>query len=182
MQIAFVSSNGDIGDITRYQELFPNTSFPPSGPDDAFLQEHSAMKVLDFIKYDADKEKLESCAPYINGGYIMTVRVVPLSIDELSTIQEAENNSIKADIIQQTQTRLDQFAQTQGYDSILSATTYATSRNSKFAQEGQYAVEQRDATWTKLLEILAEVELGIRPVPNNYLDIEAELPVLAWPN
>lgn len=95
--------------------------------------------------------------------------------------QAIRNTNIKTSIIQQTQQRLDQFAQTRNYDNILSATTYATAANPKFAQEGQYALQQREATWTKLLEILAEVESGTRPVPQGYEDIAPELPPLAWP-
>ena len=88
---------------------------------------------------------------------------------------------IKEQIIAATQNRLDQFAQTRGYDNILSACTYATSPTAKFSSEGQYCVVQRDATWAKLLEILADVETGIRPLPDSYQEIEPELPPLVWP-
>lgn len=85
-------------------------------------------------------------------------------------------------IVQETQRRLDDFAKTRGYDGILSLCTYATSSVPKFAAEGQYGVEVRDATWAKLYEILAQVEAGTRPMPEGYSDIEPELPVLAWPD
>jgi hypothetical protein len=88
---------------------------------------------------------------------------------------------LKEEIEAATQKRLDDFASTRNYDSILSACTYATSAVPKFAAEGQYCVEARDATWTKLLSMLAEVEAGTRPVPTGYADIEPDLPVLAWP-
>lgn len=79
------------------------------------------------------------------------------------------------------QQHLDNFARTRGYDNILSACTYATSVNPKFAAEGQYAVEARDATWAKCYEILAAVEAGSRPIP-TLDELLAELPVLTWPN
>lgn len=79
------------------------------------------------------------------------------------------------------QQRLDDFAQTRGYDGILSAATYATSAVPKFAAEGQYAVNARDAAWAKCYEILAAVESGSRPMP-TLDELIAELPVLAWPN
>ena len=84
-------------------------------------------------------------------------------------------------IVSATQQRLDQFAQTRGYDGILSAATYATSTSPRFAAEGQYAVTVRDATWARLYEILAEVEGGTRPTPTGYADIESDLPTLEWP-
>ena len=79
------------------------------------------------------------------------------------------------------QQHLDTFAQTRNYDGIMSACTYATSTVPKFASEGQYAVEVRDATWAKCYEILAAVEAGSRPMP-TLDELLAELPVLAWPN
>lgn len=78
------------------------------------------------------------------------------------------------------QQRLDDFAKTRGYDGILSAATYATSTVLKFAAEGQYAVQIRDATWAKCYEILAAVQAGERQIPTE-AELLAELPTLAWP-
>lgn len=89
---------------------------------------------------------------------------------------------IQAEIVAATQIRLDDFARSRGYDSCLSACTYATSPTPRFAAEGQYCVAARDATWAKLYEILDEVLAGARPMPSGYADIETELPALVWPN
>jgi hypothetical protein len=89
--------------------------------------------------------------------------------------------AVKNQIIDATQKRLDDFAQTRNYDGILSACTYATSAVPKFATEGQYCVEVRDTTWAALYDILEEVQAGTRPKPQGYADIEAHLPVLTWP-
>lgn len=78
------------------------------------------------------------------------------------------------------QKRLDDFARTRNYDGILSAATYATSAVPKFAAEGQYAVEARDATWAKGYEILTAVQAGTRPLPTLEA-LAAELPALVWP-
>ena len=67
------------------------------------------------------------------------------------------------------------------YDNILSACTYATSSVPKFQVEGQYCVDMRDQTWSKLYEMLAEVIGGTRSMPTKYEDIESELPTLEWP-
>ena len=84
-------------------------------------------------------------------------------------------------IVQQTQQRLDDFAKTRGYDGILSLCTYATSTVPKFASEGQYGVTARDDTWAQLYAIMAEVEAGIRPMPESFADVEPGLPKLEWP-
>lgn len=107
--------------------------------------------------------------------------VTDFTPEEINAIQEGEKKLLISNIINEVQERLDNFARTRQYDGVLSACTYATSPTPKFAAEGQYCVVQRDATWAKLYEILAEVESGIRPPPTSYQDIESELPVLEWP-
>lgn len=79
------------------------------------------------------------------------------------------------------QQHLDAFARTRNYDGILSAATYATSQVPKFKDEGQYAVEARDATWAKCYEIINDVKSGNREMP-TIDELIAELPVLQWPN
>jgi hypothetical protein len=88
---------------------------------------------------------------------------------------------IVSEFTAKVQARLDTFAKTRGYDGILSACTYATSTNPKFAAEGQYCVQARDATWAKCYEVLNAVQSNQRPVP-TWEELEAELPVLQWPN
>ena len=88
---------------------------------------------------------------------------------------------LQKEVTQATQKRLDDFAQTKTYDSILSACTYATSAIARLQAEGQYCVTARDNTWETLYTILAEVESGARPMPTGYGEIEPELPVLSWP-
>lgn len=88
---------------------------------------------------------------------------------------------IQAAIVAATQSRLDTFAQTRNYDGILSACTYATSSVPKFAAEGQYCVDARDATWSALYTILGAVLSQTRPMPESFADIVADLPALVWP-
>jgi hypothetical protein len=79
------------------------------------------------------------------------------------------------------QSRLDRFARTRNYDSILSACTYANSQVPKFAAEGQYAVTARDATWAAAYQVLGEVQAQTREMPANAEALFALLPELVWP-
>lgn len=88
---------------------------------------------------------------------------------------------IEAQFTTAIQKRLDSFAQTRNYDSILSACTYATSTVAKFKTEGQACVNLRDATWAAAYTILANVQAGKRPMPTSIVDIEADLPAAVWP-
>jgi len=104
---------------------------------------------------------------------------------EAAAIAIAEKTRLEMmqrEIVRRTQERLDTFALTRNYSGILSATTYADSAITKFATEGAYAKQARDATWAKLYEILAEVQAGTRSAPTSFEQIEPELPPLQWPN
>ena len=79
------------------------------------------------------------------------------------------------------QQRLDDFAKTRGYSSMLSACTYATSAVPKFQSEGQYCVNARDETWNACYLILEQVNTGKRVMPSLDELLQA-LPSLAWPN
>lgn len=89
---------------------------------------------------------------------------------------------IREQIVIDTQTHLDVFAQTREYDNMLSLCTYATSTVEKYRIEGQYGVDARDATWEALYQIFDEADAGKRPEPTSFADVVGDLPALAWPN
>lgn len=158
----------------------PQVSFPMS-LNDASLIEFGAVRVYFSTQpsFDSATHALEEKAPEyvaVNSRWEQVWGVRSLTADELAQKQKQIQDSIVA----ATQQRLDDFAKTRNYDGILSAATYATSPTTKFYTEGQYAVNCRDATWSALYSILAEVQAGTRPMPSGYADIEAELPVLEW--
>ena len=101
---------------------------------------------------------------------------------QMAEYQAQEVARISANIVADTQARLDAFAKTRNYDGILSAASYAVSSNVQFAAEGRYCADARDATWAALYTIMAEVQGGTRPMPTGYADIEADLPALGWPS
>jgi hypothetical protein len=92
-----------------------------------------------------------------------------------------ETDRVRAAFIVAIQRRLDTFAQTRGYDNILSACTYATSLIPKFAAEGLCAATLRDSTWAALYSLLAEVEAGTKPMSTSFADVQTTLPELVWP-
>ena len=88
---------------------------------------------------------------------------------------------LQAKFVAAIQGRLDAWAQTRNYDSILSACTYATDPDPQLQAEGQVCVNLRSATWRAGYTILAQVQAGTRPMPSSLSDIEADLPTLEWP-
>lgn len=114
------------------------------------------------------------------GGWILVEGETPVwpplpSPEEI--IQRIYNESVI-----NTQQILDDFAKTRGYDSILSACSYVTSTVDKFRIEAQYCVESRDSMWATLYQIMNDVQVGNRPIPDNWDAVFQELPALQWPN
>lgn len=92
---------------------------------------------------------------------------------------EEQQEAMKKQLTDAVQARLDAFAQTRGYDGIMSAASYATSTDAVFKAEGERAVALRDATWRQCYTIMADVLAGNRQVPTAE-ELFAELPVLSW--
>ncbi len=66
--------NGNIV-VGNYKELFPNTSFPITGPNDDFFTENNCLKVSQFKAHDRATEMLVGCNPYEENGIVYTVTV-----------------------------------------------------------------------------------------------------------
>lgn len=167
--------------LFEIRQANPNTSFPPQ-VSDATMAEYGAQRVYFATQpvFDEKTQALVEGAPVFStqdNRWTQTWTVRQKTAEEL----EAQVQALQNSIVDATQLRLDTFAQTRNYSGILSASTYATSNVARFQAEGEYCVNQRDATWAKLYQILAEVQAGTRPMPTGYADIEAELPVLVWP-
>jgi hypothetical protein len=87
MQLAIID-NGQVIKLDHYKSLFPNVSFPTTGPDETFLQANSALEVT-IWKPTTELQKLVSVEPYIEGQYVYTVQVVEKTQEELDA--EAAN-------------------------------------------------------------------------------------------
>jgi hypothetical protein len=81
MEIAIIQNNVII-QVGEYKTVFPNTSFPSTGPNDEFFVENNAKKVSRFKSYDRATEKLVSVEPYEEGEFVYVVEVQPLTEEE----------------------------------------------------------------------------------------------------
>lgn len=78
------------------------------------------------------------------------------------------------------QIMLDSTAQEKGYDSILSACTYANSVVPKFKAEGQACVEWRDNVWYTCHNLLSKLEAGEIAKP-TIQEVLQSMPDIQWP-
>jgi len=82
-----------VGEIADHKTLFPNVSFPSTGPDAAWLAANSCAEVVRFLSFDSATQKSEAVDPYLDGGKVYTRRVVDLSSDEQAAIVTAANDA-----------------------------------------------------------------------------------------
>lgn len=162
--------------FAQIRKLFPQVSFLSSGAVDT--PEVQSYAPAPTPEYNPATHAVREIAPL---GGAQQWEVYALPAEEVAANQAAAAQALQQSIVDATQQRLDDFARTRNYDGILSACTYATSAVPRFAAEGQYAVQARDATWAALYQFMADVQAGTRPVPTGFEDVEPLLPPLAWP-
>jgi len=82
MDIAIIN-NTAIVQIGHYKQLFPNTSFPLTGPDEEFMMLNSALKVTIWKEHDITTQKIIHCDPYIEDNQVFTVTIINKSEDDI---------------------------------------------------------------------------------------------------
>ena len=70
--------------IADYREMFPNTSFPTSGPTDEWLSQNGCFAVNQFKDHDSETQILVPCNPYLEGDVVYTVEIAekPVEVEE----------------------------------------------------------------------------------------------------
>jgi len=93
MLIAIVNGQ-TVEQVGNYQVLFPNTSFPASGPDAEWMAENSCMYVNTYLPYDQSTQVLTQVAPYISVPdltkpleWVYTVQVEQMTPEQLAQYQ-----------------------------------------------------------------------------------------------
>jgi len=90
MKIAQLDGS-NIGDIADCRILYPNTSFPKSGPDEGWLTLNECAEVVTFLAFDAATQKNESVTPYLSDGKVYTRRVTNMTSEEQAAVVAANN-------------------------------------------------------------------------------------------
>ena len=85
------------GQVAHYKSVFPNTSFPASGPSAEFLAEAGAYVVSVFKPYDQATQKLVGCEPYIEDGFAYTVAVEAKTPEEILAETESRAAKVRAE-------------------------------------------------------------------------------------
>ena len=112
--------SGNTFALLEHRAAFPQVSFPASGPSDEFYTANNCHPVSLWRTHDSATEKLEQTAPYLEAGVVYTVNVVDLTVEEIAARDAAKLAAFMKSVETMVQARLNTFAQTRNYDSILS--------------------------------------------------------------
>lgn len=85
------------GQVAHYKQMFPNVSFPASGPSDEFLESQGAKKVFEFLPHDRATQKLVRVEPYLDQGVCYTVEVQDKTEDEIAADLASKSAKLRAD-------------------------------------------------------------------------------------
>ena len=69
--------------------LFPNASFPLSGPNEDFKEENNLVEVLEYLEHDSAKQKMIFCDPYFLDGSVYRVELVNFTSQEKKSNTDA---------------------------------------------------------------------------------------------
>lgn len=122
--IVSIIQNNAIEQMGELSWLFPNVSFPPSGPEAEWMDENNLVPVTYWKAHDAATEKLVNVEPYIEGGNVFAVEVQPLAEEEIASRNESRWAKVRADRNQ----RLAGCDWTQLQDAPVDSTVWATYR------------------------------------------------------
>lgn len=87
--------DGVVTNVADYRSMFPDTSFPSSGPNADFLAENSCLGVTVFKSHDSKTEKLVSVAPYIEDNQVFTIAVEPLTAEEIAAKTDSQAAQVR---------------------------------------------------------------------------------------
>ena len=77
------------------QQLFPNTSFPATGPNPSFLTENNVVEVISTLNYTPPAQKLVTVDAYLDGGKVYNVKVESTTTDEQTILIKSKWEDIR---------------------------------------------------------------------------------------
>jgi hypothetical protein len=165
MLIAIVNGQ-TVEQVGDYQVLFPNTSFPSSGPTPEWMAENSCMYVNTYLPYDQATQVLTTVAPYILVSdptkpleWVYTVKVEQMTPEQLAAYQA----SVAAQIGAQAQ-------------ALLSSTDWTTIPSvADPAQSNPYLTNQTEfISWRSQVRAIA--------ITPTYTSVIPAQPAQVWSN
>ena len=82
--------DGQIANTGKLADMYPNTSFPATGPSDQWMTDNSIKMIKKWKEYDKATQKLVNTSPYLDSGEVYDVQVQDLTAEEIQAKTSAE--------------------------------------------------------------------------------------------
>lgn len=90
-------------DIADYRAMFISNVFPPEGPSDEWMASQGVKRVSVFREHDQETQKLVACSPVIDGDWVYTVAVEPMTAEDLAAREANKKGEVKRIAMQKLQ-------------------------------------------------------------------------------
>lgn len=87
--------DGQVVDIADYRAMFISNVFPPEGPSDEWMASQGVKRVNVFRDHDQETQKLVACSPVIEGDWVYTVAVEPMTAEDLAAREANKKGEVK---------------------------------------------------------------------------------------
>jgi len=167
----------------NFRYLFTDVSFP-------LIFTKEIVEVYGYGMYEYSRvpditytQKLVEGTPVKDeyGIWRQTWNIIELEGEERETAIKKEQFEYNSSLMFICSKRLDRFANKRGYQSMLTACSYATSKNDIYRSDAQYCVDLRDKTWQSFYQIINPIIAGTSPRITQD-EMENLLPPLQWPD
>lgn len=166
--------NGEVINILPTQLRFPELG--DCRPDYEFLVNTSCLNVASLSGFDDFNYSKIDTAPFIENNEVYTYRLVEKSEEDKQKEYGQAITKLSFELLDLTQTLLDDFARTRRYDSILSAISYSDSSVPKYKADALRCKELRDLTWETAIGIITANDFSMM----SKADFINLLPKLEW--
>lgn len=95
MFIAKVIDN-QITDTGHLNLMFPDTSFPSSGPSQEWLDNNNCKQISMWKSYDTTTQKLSPTSPYLEDGVVYGIQIEDKTQEELDQDRESAAAKVRA--------------------------------------------------------------------------------------
>jgi hypothetical protein len=96
MKIAMLDSNDIVLAINEHQYLFPDVSFPESGPTTDWMAANNVVPAVTSQTYDPLTQKSVSVIPYVSAGVAYTTKIESLTESQKTVIKTDSNGAVAA--------------------------------------------------------------------------------------
>ena len=78
-------------------ELFPQTSFPKSGPNASFISDNNLLEITEWLTYTKPSQKLSKVDVYVDSGKAYDCKVEATTTDEATALTTSQWQNIRQD-------------------------------------------------------------------------------------